>query len=197
MSDIFCVTNRKLCREDFLKRIEKIAKAKPYGIILREKDLNEIDYGILFARVNEICSHYSVNLYAHGNINFAKREKCARIHLPLNALLRVSDGDKKSFDVLGASCHGTDEAKKAEAHGSSYITAGHIFETQCKKGLAPRGLEFLKEVCKSVQIPVFAIGGITPQNYGSVKEAGAFGACLMSSLMQCEDPESYMNEFKY
>ena len=37
MSDILCVTNRSLCKEDFLVRIEKIAKTEAAGIILREK----------------------------------------------------------------------------------------------------------------------------------------------------------------
>jgi thiamine-phosphate pyrophosphorylase len=41
MSDIVCITNRKLCKEEFLERIEEIAKAKPFGIILREKDLSD------------------------------------------------------------------------------------------------------------------------------------------------------------
>ena len=41
-----------------------------------------------------------------------------------------------------------------------YLTAGRVFVTDCKKGLAPRGFDFLHEVCSSVKIPVYAIGGI-------------------------------------
>ena len=41
MSDIIVITNRSLCREDFLTRIEKIALARPAAIVLREKDMNE------------------------------------------------------------------------------------------------------------------------------------------------------------
>ena len=44
MSDILCVTNRRLCSEDFLTQLGKIAEARPAGIILREKDLPEEEY---------------------------------------------------------------------------------------------------------------------------------------------------------
>ena len=40
------------------------------------------------------------------------------------------------------------------------MTAGHIYVTDCMKGLAPRGLGFLKDVCSTVNVPVYAIGGI-------------------------------------
>ena len=67
--------------------------------------------------------------------------------------------------------------------GASYVTGGHIFATDCKKGVPPRGLDFLKAVCSSVNIPVYAIGGINGDNINSVLNAGASGACIMSGLM--------------
>ena len=42
---------------------------------------------------------------------------------------------------------------EAERLGATYVTAGHIFTTDCKKGLPPRGLDFLKNVCDAVTIP--------------------------------------------
>ena len=76
--------------------------------------------------------------------------------------------------------------------GCSYITAGHIFATDCKRGLPGRGPEFLAEVCRTVDIPVYGIGGISPENIREVRAAGAAGACLMSSLMTAEDVPALM-----
>ena len=39
-----CITNRHLCRGDFLEQVKRIANAKPDGIILREKDLQKEEY---------------------------------------------------------------------------------------------------------------------------------------------------------
>lgn len=80
--------------------------------------------------------------------------------------------------------------------GCTYITAGHVFATDCKKGIPPRGLDFLKEVCENVSIPVYAIGGISSEVMTSVREAGANGACVMSGLMCCDAPEKYLKEFE-
>lgn len=85
---------------------------------------------------------------------------------------------------IGTSVHSVEEAVRAERLGASYLFAGHIFETDCKKGLAPRGLSFLEEVCKSVSIPVYALGGINDQTEPLVRKTGAEGACRMSDYMK-------------
>ena len=181
-SDIFCITNRKLCREDFFARISKIAAARPAAVILREKDLSEKEYKELAKKVLKICREQKTACILHSFPETALELGCGSLHLPL--------------PVLGASCHSVEDAVLAERLGCTYITAGHIFDTDCKKGLPGRGLEFLKNVCAGVSIPVYAIGGIAPVHIRQVKRAGAAGACVMSGLMICEDPEDYLQEFK-
>ena len=63
---LVCVTNRKLCREPFLKRIEKLAKSGIDWIILREKDLALEQYRELAKKVNEICSRYGTFLTVYS-----------------------------------------------------------------------------------------------------------------------------------
>ena len=52
----------------------------------------------------------------------------------------------RCFPNLGTSVHSIGQLRKAESFGVSYVTAGHIFTTDCKKDLAPRGLGFLSDV---------------------------------------------------
>ena len=64
--------------------------------------------------------------------------------------------------------------------------AGHIYESQCKPGVPPRGLEFLREICGMSRIPVYAIGGIR-RDAGQIREildCGAAGACILSDMMR-------------
>ena len=193
MSDILCVTNRKLCREDFLTRIERIAACHPAGIILREKDMNPEEYRKLSAAVIRICEQYGVKCILHGFTGIAVSLQSEGIHLPLHLLRAMPQEQKAHFGVLGASCHSVEDALEAQALGCSYITAGHVFETDCKKGLPGRGLEFLRNVCAAVDIPVYGIGGIDADNIALVRDAGASGACLMSSLMVTEDVAGLLN----
>ena len=195
MSDILCVTNRWITCEDFLVRVEKIAAARPAGIILREKDLCEEEYKELAVRVLDICRKYDVTCILHSFVNVAIELKCAAIHLPLHLLEQMSGEEKAMFSIIGASCHSVEDAARAERSGCTYITAGHVFDTDCKKGLPGRGLEFLEKVCESVSIPVYAIGGISAENVGEVRKAGAAGGCVMSGMMMCKNPGEYLKKF--
>lgn len=196
MSDILCVTNRSLCKEDFLARVEKIAANHPKGIILREKDLSEEEYKKLAEEVLQICNEQNVPCILHSFVDIASELGAENIHLPLHVLRGIDEKKKEAFKQIGASCHSVEEAREAERSGCTYITAGHVFVTDCKKGLAPRGLSFLQDVCESVSIPVYAIGGISHENIDAVRKAGASGACVMSGLMRCENVEETMKALK-
>ncbi|WP_278287557.1 thiamine phosphate synthase [Ruminiclostridium josui] len=89
---------------------------------------------------------------------------------------------------MWVSVHSVKEAQEACNSGASALIGGHIYETDCKKGVSPRGLDFLSEVCNSVSIPVFGIGGITQDRVKEVIMAGAKGVCIMSQAMTCPSP---------
>lgn len=197
MSDLICITNRSLCKGDFLGQIEKIAKAHPKAIVLREKDLSPSEYSELAEQIMEICERYETTCILHSFIDVARTLGCHSIHLPLPILRTLTGEQKQFFSVIGASCHSVEDAKEAEVLGCTYITAGHVFDTDCKKGLPGRGLDFLESVCRSVRIPVYAIGGIGKENYAAVKSVGASGACIMSGFMTCEDAAEYIKEIEY
>ena len=196
MCEVLCVANRKLCPEPLPVRIRKIAECRPAGIILREKDLPETAYQALAAEVLAICRHYDVPCILHSFPAAAAALGAENLHMPLAGLLDMESGLKKQFRRIGASVHAPEEAEAAAEGGAAYLIAGHIFETDCKKGLPGRGTAFLRTVCQRVQIPVYAIGGITPENAAAVTGAGAKGICLMSSLMQCREPAELLRQFQ-
>lgn len=196
MSDLLCVTNRALCRDDFLKRVDSIAACAPKGIILREKDLRQEAYRALAEQVMVICQAHNVPCILHSFVQAALALHAEAFHAPLNALRSMSKTEREHFTILGASCHSAEEAQEAERLGCTYITAGHIFATDCKKGVPPRGSEFLRAVCAAVSIPVYAIGGISDKNIAAVRACGAAGACVMSGAMECDDPAAYFESFE-
>lgn len=196
MSDIIVVTNRALCRENFLKRIEKIAAERPRAIILREKELSESEYEKLAVAVLRICSDYGAECILHSFSKVAENLGVKALHAPLFLLKEMTKSEREYFTSLGASCHSVSDVTKAESLGCSYVTAGHVFDTDCKKGLPGRGINFLKDVCDGASIPVFAIGGISPDNISQVRKCGAAGACVMSGAMICDDVGKYFSLFE-
>ena len=182
---VLVITNRRLCKRPFLEQIKFLAQKKPAGIVLREKDLSEEVYFELAKEVLALCQEAQTPCILHFYPETARRLQCDKIHLPLWKL-KEEQGNLRNFTCIGASIHSVSEAKMAQELGASYVTAGHVFATDCKKDLAPRGLDFLREVCEAVSIPVYGIGGITPENSSEVLFQGAAGYCMMSTAMREE-----------
>ena len=195
------ISNRKLCENENLeKQIEKIFSAYERKIILknfeivaltlREKDFNKNEYLKLIEEIYPICQKYKINLILHQNydLNLDDKYKIDGIHLSYNIFKSLNENIKaeliKKYKRIGVSIHSLDEAKEVESLGASYVVAGHIFETDCKKGLEPRGLKFIKDLSSALSIPIFAIGGIDEKNSLSVINSGAFSVCMMSTLMK-------------
>ena len=194
MTDIICVTNRSLCEGEFLKRIEDVASCGVKAIILREKDTSAEEYRNMAEKFVGICRKHKVEAVLHSFADVAIELGVPNIHLSLEAFRKLDEGKKKTFKKIGVSCHSVDDALEAERLGAAYVTFGHVFATDCKKGLYPRGLPALKNVCDAVKIPVYAIGGINCENVGLVFENGAGGACVMSGFMKCESVSGFMKK---
>lgn len=192
---IIYVTNRKLCRSDFLQRLEQLAAGRPDGIILREKDLTVAEYETLAERANKICKKCGVPLIVNQFAAVAEKLKIPHVQMSMENL-RTERGILENFLSTGASVHSVDEAVEAEKLGATWLIAGHIFATSSKKGIPPRGLSFLKQVCRHTNLPVFAIGGIKAHNARDVIQAGAKGVCLMSEPMTCPDPVKYTEQLR-
>lgn len=186
---IIAVTNRHLSAGDYFERMEKIVSSGADAVIVREKDLKEREYEELARRVIKICERAQISCILHTYAEAAVRLNCRKIHFPLHVLRVLSRSQEtmiRHFSTVGASVHSPEEAREAQALGADYVTAGHVFATDCKRGLEPRGLEFLRETVNAVSIPVFAIGGISAENVKAVRKAGAAGACIMSQMMRGE-----------
>ena len=183
--NLLAVTNRKLCTIPFLEQVERLAALHPAGIILREKDLTEEEYQALAEQVLAVCQKYQTTCILHTWPEVSRKLGCPNIHLPLWKL-RESGEKLAGFEKIGASIHSVDEAREVRGLGATYLTAGHIFPTDCKKGVPARGLGFLREVCETVSIPVYGIGGITEENADEVMQCGAAGYCVMSGVMRSE-----------
>lgn len=193
---IRCITNRHLAVQDYLAQIEQIAQAKPEAVIIREKDLSEDAYERLAAQVIAVCASCRVPCILHTYPGAAIRLGVKALHLPLHLLQSLPEEQKAYFSVLGASVHSVQEALLAQKAGASYLTAGHVFATDCKRGLPPRGLSFLKEVCTAVDLPVYALGGIHAENAALCIQAGAAGVCLMSECMRHTDAAKNLKKYK-
>lgn len=188
MCKVIAVTNRRLCKGDFEKQIRLLVECKVDYIILREKDLKESEYEKLAREVLTICEESKTICVLHKFIKVAHRLKAKAIHLSLpdaeENLERL-----KEFTLVGVSTHSVEQVRGAQKCGANYVFFGHVYQTDCKKGLAPRGSSQLHEICQQANVPVYAIGGISPENAAATLAAGAAGVCVMSWGMESSRKE--------
>lgn len=182
---MIAITHRKLCKRPFLEQLELLASGGPEMVILREKDLSSDNLAHLAEQCLRVCSEHDVPLSINTAVDVASRLGIGHVHVPVDV---IRTRDLSGFDLVGVSVHSPSEAEEAESLGADYLIAGHVYPTACKLGLQPRGTEFVRNVCSAVSIPVYAVGGITPDNKDKVITAGAKGVCVMSSAMTADDP---------
>jgi thiamine-phosphate pyrophosphorylase len=197
MFEIIAVTDRLLCKGDFIDRLERVAAAGASAIMLREKDLGPGEYRELADAAALRCGRHGAELIAHSFIDEALRAGCRRIQLPLDIFREKHRFFRSCIELkAGVSVHSAADALRAVSLGAEWLLAGHIFETDSKKGLPPKGLRFLSELCRLSPVPVYAIGGIDAHNIGEIRDAGAAGACIMSPFMRLDDIDGFVKALK-
>lgn len=186
---LIAVTDSASCPRPLPEQIERLAKLtelRPQAVILRAKALDKAAYRTLALQAQQSCEAAGIPLILHSDWQLARELGISMLHLPLALLRQISEYERAYFTWLSTSVHSVGEAQEAQALGATVLIAGHIYTTQCKAGLAPRGIGFLQSVCSAVNLPVYAIGGISfdAAQHAELQANGARGACVMSAYMR-------------
>ncbi len=182
------VTQRARMKPDFASALETALRGGARLIQLREKDLTHEELASLAHLTQTLCMAHGATLLLNNAPHLAQTLG-AGLHLPENAPPVAGE-----FFVRGASCHSLESARRAAEQGADYLIFGSVFETQSHPGAAPAGLKMLREVCASVAVPVFAIGGVTLRNARLCLEAGAQGIAVIGAAWDAPDVETAVCE---
>lgn len=104
--------------------------------------------------------------------------------LPVEAVRRIAPA---GF-IIGATVRDPLAARRAAEAGADYLGAGAVFATGNKSDTRLIGLDGLAAVAAAVDIPVYAIAGITLENCARTVRAGAYGAAGISTIANSADP---------
>ncbi|MEH7547495.1 MULTISPECIES: thiamine phosphate synthase [Bacillaceae] len=171
----------------------------PYvtSIHLREKQKTARE---LFQAIDLLSKDIPLSkLIINDRVDVAFTTRVAGVQLAFHSLAPAIV--KRVFPQLrvGSSIHSISDGEKALRDGADYVLFGHVYPSQSKPGKTPKGIEELSRVTK-LDIPVIAIGGITPENTKPVIHAGASGIAVMSGVLDSHDPlsavKSYVNALK-
>lgn len=196
---LYLVTNRKLCK--FYSLQELLSYAANSGIKaiqIRENDLPDEKLIKFVEQILILKSFHQVKFFINNNFKIVEKvNNIDGIHCKENNL-GVSLIRKKFPKILiGVSCHSLKSALKAQKDGADFIVFGPIYSTPSKIIYGqPQGLNKLKEITSSLKLPVFAIGGITPERVKECLDLGAHGVAVMSPIMTAENVIEVINKYK-
>ncbi len=151
-------------------------------IQIREKDLQERALYELVCRAVSLARGTKCRILVNGRADVALAAGADGVHMPSVGLQAtdIRSWVPKDF-CIGVSVHSMREIRRACEQSADYLLLGHVFPTPSKSGLGPPlGIDFLRKVCSTIALPVFALGGIRPQSIDSVLEAGAAGVAGIS-----------------
>jgi thiamine-phosphate pyrophosphorylase len=206
------VTDRKTLKSDdpsadALARIRAAIAAGTDWVEIREKDLSGKKLLDLVRQAVSASSSArrgatqdAVRILVNDRLDVAMAAGAAGVHLgrasaPAQDVVRwCRKGNAPPDFLVGVSCHNLDDVLEAVAASASYVFFGPVFDTPSKRRFGPpQGIEQLKEVCQTVQIPVVAIGGVDEKNAAECIRGGAAGIAAIR-LFQGETDQAALEK---
>ena len=182
--------------EEFLADVFAALRGGVDMIQLREKDLSDEEVYERALKIKKEADKYDTPLIIDDRIYVAK-ELGVGVHLG-DEDMAVKDARAILGDeaIIGASVKTVERAYEAEAEGASYFGTGALFPTQTKVITRHTSLETFRAVKKSVNLPVYAIGGINERTLPELAGEDFDGICVVSAIQYAEDPEAAVKNLR-
>ena len=190
--DLYLVTDRAQTRgRDLLAVLEQALEGGVKAIQLREKDLGGKALFHLAEKTRKLCDRYDALLLINDRIDVALAVDAAGVQLSTTSLpIRAARALLGAQKLIGASTHSLDEARQAQSSGVDFVLFGPVYFTPSKASFgAPQGLDALKKIVANLRVPVYAIGGIKPENLIDVHRLGVRGVALISAIIGADRPK--------
>lgn len=187
-----------LCKgKNYAQLTERAVKAGARLIQLREKKA-ETRHLVQSAReMQKVCCQYGALLVVNDRVDVAAAAGAGGVHLgqddlaPLAARALLGPGK-----IIGVSVDNLEQAHKAAAEGADYLGLGPAYPTTSKDcKMEAGGASLIASVAPQIDLPVLAIGGVTPENTMPLLKAGASGVAVISSVLASPHPQQEVNKF--
>lgn len=179
--------------EDHLQNIRAVLDAGVQLVQLRLKNNDDANYTEYALKVKELCAKYTSQLIINDNPVVAKNCNADAVHLGLDDM-KVSEAKKLLPEmIIGGTANTFDHIKQRSLEGVHYIGLGPYQFTTTKEKLSPvLGTEGYSSLIKkmkeeNIQIPVYAIGGITLNDVEEIMNTGVYGIAVSGLITNASD----------
>lgn len=194
----YLITDRKQCHPRPLTEVvEQACRQGIKAVQLREKDLGGRALFTLAGELREITRRWEAKLFINDRTDVALAVGADGVHCRETGMSPANIKNLQSSLVVGSSVHSIEASRRAEQEGADFLLFGPVFYTASKaKYGVPQGVSALQEVVEATAVPVFAVGGITPERARECRSAGAYGVAGISSIMAADSVGTKVNRWK-
>lgn len=195
---LYAITDRNwLGEETLVSQVEKALKGGVTMIQLREKDMEYEKLRQEALALQALCKNYHVPFIINDYVELAKEIGADGVHVGQSDCSVLEARSLLGQDVIiGATAKTVEQALIAQQQGADYLGSGAVFGSSTKKDAKPMEHELLQSICKAVEIPVVAIGGITGRNVEELKGRGMAGVAVISGIFGENDIEKAAADLK-
>lgn len=188
---VYFIAGSVNCKKDLVSVVEEAIEGGVTLFQYREKGKGALagnDKYELAKQVQELCKKKNVPFIVNDDVDLALALDADGVHIGQEDEAAASVREKIGDKILGISVHTLEQAEKAAAQGADYFGVGPIFSTQTKEDARDAQGTALIELFKNenIDIPIVAIGGITPENTPPIIQAGADGVSVITAISQAD-----------
>lgn len=180
--------------EDQFRNIHQALDAGCDWIQMRFKNQTEKDSFILAEEIKLLCEKYLASFIINDNLYLAQQINADGVHLGLSDMkideARTILGAEK---IIGGTANTFEDIQNHVKNGCNYIGLGPFRFTNTKEKLSPiLGLsgyfEILQKMKKNkIEVPVYAIGGITLKDVNPLMETGIHGIAVSGIITESDE----------
>lgn len=179
------------------RMVEELIDAGVDLLQFRDKRLTDRDQMVAGLRLTELTRGTHTQWIMNDRSDLALAAGAHGVHLGQDDL-HVADARQivGANRLVGVSTHAIEQARQAVLDGANYIGVGPTYPSRTKTFKDFPGLQLLRSVAQEIQLPAFAIGGITPQNLGPVLETGIRRIAVRHCVVSAPRPGEVARELK-
>ena len=135
----------------------------------------------LVACAVHLCRQAGAEVLVNADVALA-REFGIGVHLPAALLHSLRERPLSADVLIGASCHSAEDLQVAERLGCDFAVLGNLRPTPSHPGRSGIGWDGFAALREGVSLPIYAIGGLTPEDLDGARQCGAQGIAAIRGL---------------
>lgn len=151
-------------------------------IQFRAPHLSMFDQQMLIASAANQCEQFGARLLCNARSEHVFQLGAHGYHLSRLMLDKLEKRPCTPTQLLGASCHNLRELQKAESLDVDYVTLSPVMSTASHLGAESLGWEKFKDLVAKVNVPVFALGGMSSMDIAKAKSLGGQGIAAITEF---------------